>query len=50
MKITRNIGFLLLGIWLILMGLAEFVPAIKGLATILPILAIAAGIFILINR
>jgi len=50
MKITRNIGFLLLSIWLILMGLAEFVPAIGGLAAILPILAIAAGIFILIGR
>jgi hypothetical protein len=50
MKITRNIGFLLLSIWLILMGLAEFVPALHGLAAILPILAIAAGIFILIGR
>jgi len=50
MRFTKNIGLLLLGIWLILMGAAEFVPAITGLATILPILAIAAGIFILIGR
>jgi hypothetical protein len=50
MKITKNIGLLLLAIWLILMGLAEFVPAIKGLTAVLPILAIAAGVFILIGR
>ena len=47
---TKNIGMLLLAIWLILMGLAAFVPAIGGLGVILAILAIAAGIFILIGR
>jgi hypothetical protein len=46
MNITKNIGFLLLAIWLILTGLAAFVPALAGLA----ILAIAAGVFILIGR
>jgi hypothetical protein len=50
MKITRNIGFLLLSIWLILTGLTAFVPAIAGLGPILAILAIAAGVFILIGR
>ena len=50
MKITRNIGFLLLSIWLILTGLAAFVPMIAGLGIILAILAIAAGIFILLGR
>ena len=50
MKITKNIGFLLLAIWLILYGLAAFVPALAGLATILSILAIAAGVFILLGR
>ena len=47
---TKNIGMLLLAIWLILMGLAAFVPAIGGLATVLSVLAIAAGVFILIGR
>jgi fatty acid desaturase len=47
---TKNIGMLLLAIWLILMGLAAFVPAIGGLGVVLSILAIAAGIFILIGR
>jgi hypothetical protein len=49
MKITRNIGFLLLAIWLILYGLSAFI-SLAGLAPILAILAIAAGVFILIGR
>lgn len=49
MRITRNIGFLLLSIWLILTGLTAFVP-MAGIAPILAVLAIAAGIFILIGR
>jgi hypothetical protein len=50
MKFTRNIGMLLLAIWLILTGLAAFIPAIGGLGVVLAILAIAAGIFILLGR
>jgi hypothetical protein len=50
MKTTRNIGFLLLSIWLILTGLTAFVPSVAGLSPILALLAIAAGIFILIGR
>ena len=50
MKITKNIGFLLLSIWLILTGLTAFVPTIAGLGLILAILAIAAGVFILLGR
>ena len=50
MKITNNIGMLLLAIWLILTGLAAFVPALSGLGVILAILAIAAGVFILLGR
>ncbi|HEY5573040.1 MAG TPA: hypothetical protein VIK64_08530 [Anaerolineales bacterium] len=50
MKITRNIGMLLLAIWLIVSGLAAFIPALGGLGVILAILAIAAGVFILLGR
>ena len=50
MKITNNIGMLLLAIWLILTGLAAFVPALSGLGVVLAILAIAAGVFILLGR
>ena len=47
---TKNIGMLLLGIWLILTGLAAFIPALGGLGVILAILAIAAGVFIVLGR
>ena len=49
MKFNRNIGFLLLAIWLILTGLSAFV-SMSGLGVILALLAIAAGVFILLNR
>jgi len=49
MRLNRNLGFVLLGIWLILTGLAAFVP-LGGLGVLLAVLAIAAGIFILANR
>ena len=49
MNITRNIGMLLLSIWLILTGLSAFI-GMAGLGPILALLAIAAGVFILIGR
>ncbi len=49
-RYTKNIGMLLLAIWLIAWGLIALVPALSGLSPILAILAIAAGIFILLNR
>lgn len=50
MAITKNLGMLLLGIWLILTGLISFVPAIAGLGVLLAVLAIIAGILILVGR
>jgi hypothetical protein len=50
MKITQNLGMLLLAIWLILTGLIAFVPALAGLGIVLSVLAIAAGVLILIGR
>lgn len=49
MNITKNIGFLLLSIYLILVGLG-LVAAIAIPSVVLGILALAAGIFILIGR
>jgi len=49
MRFNKNIGFLLLAIWLILTGLSAFIP-IGGLGVILALLAIAAGVFILLGR
>ena len=50
MKITKNIGMLLLAIFLIAFGLFALIPALKGLEVVLAILAIAAGVFILLGR
>lgn len=51
MKITRSIGMLLLAIWLILYGLiALFSLSFSGLSLIMGLLALAAGIFILLGR
>lgn len=45
-----NIGFLLLAIYLILIGLITIVPSIAIPGIVLGILALLAGIFILIGR
>ena len=50
-RFTKNIGMLLLAIWLILTGLvALFSLSFNGLGLIMGLLAIVAGIFILIGR
>lgn len=49
MRFTRNIGMLLLSIWLILTGIGQL-GLVSIPAVIMGILAIAAGIFILIGR
>jgi hypothetical protein len=51
MKLTKNIGMLLLGIWLILSGLIPLLNIyFSGLGTLMAILAIAAGAFILLGH
>ncbi len=45
----RNFGFTLLAIWLILVGLAEFV-SLGSIGTLLNILALVSGVLILIGR
>jgi len=51
MKITKNIGMLLLGIWLITTGLIPLLNlSFSGLGTIMAILAIAAGALIIVGR
>jgi len=49
MRFTRNIGMLLLAILLIAWGLVNLL-GIGGLGVILALIAIAAGIFILLGR
>jgi len=51
MKLTKNLGMLLLGIWLILTGLLPLLDiSFSGQATILAVLAVAAGAVILFRR
>ncbi|MGA3288578.1 MAG: hypothetical protein ABSD46_14280 [Bacteroidota bacterium] len=52
MNFTNNIGMLLLGIWLIVSGVVALVPAVyfNGLGAIMAILAVLAGIFILLRK
>ena len=51
MKITRSYGMLLLAIWLILTGLSGLVPlGLGGLGFVLAVLALLAGVLILIGR
>ena len=49
--IMRKLGLLLLGVWLIVTGILELgVIKINGIAPLMAILAIAAGILILLGR
>jgi hypothetical protein len=51
MKLTRNVGMLLLAVWLILTGLVPLLNlSFSGLGTVMAILAIAAGVLILVGR
>ena len=51
MKITRSIGMLLLAIWLVLTGLTPLLNfGFSGMQTVMAILAIAAGVLILVGR
>ena len=51
-KLTKNLRMLLLAIWLILSGLLQLVDiGIPEIGTIiLPLLAIAAGVLLLLNK
>ncbi len=51
MKVTKSLGMLLLSIWLIITGLIPLLNlSFSGLGTLMAILAIAAGAFILFGR
>ncbi len=51
MKLTKNMGMLLLSIWLIVSGLLQVVSIpIPSIGIILAVLAIASGVFILMGR
>lgn len=49
MRLTQNLGMLVLAIYLILVGLGAFV-SLGQLGVVIPFLALAAGVLILIGR
>ncbi len=50
-KLTKSLGMLLLGIWLILTGLMQVITLpIPEMGFVMAVLAIVAGIFILLGR
>jgi len=51
LNVTKQIGFLLLAIWLILYGLTGLIGfTFTGLGPLMALLALAAGVLILFNR
>jgi hypothetical protein len=51
MKLPKNLGMILLSIWLILTGLTQlFGLKFEGLSIVMGILALAAGILLLLGR
>jgi hypothetical protein len=50
MRFTSNIGLLLLAIYLILVGISGLVAGLAIPSIVLAILALVAGIFLLIGR
>lgn len=51
MKLIKNIGLLLLAVWLILTGLIPLLHlSFSGLGTVMSILAVAAGVLIVVGR
>ena len=51
MRVTKNLGMLLLAVYLIIVGIAGLgVISLGGLSVLIAILAIAAGILILVGR
>ena len=51
LKFNRNLGMLLLGVWLVLTGLIPLLSiSVAGLGTGMAVLAIVAGVLILLGR
>jgi hypothetical protein len=51
MRLTKNLGMLLLGIWLLLTGLIPLLNlGVSGLGSLMAVLAIAAGALIVVGR
>lgn len=50
LRIKNGMGMLLLAAWLIVSGLTAFVPEVRSLSQFFPLMALGAGILILLER
>lgn len=50
MKFINNIGFILLAVYLILVGIIAILPSIAIPSIVLGIIALVAGVFILLGK
>ncbi len=50
LRIQSNPGMLVLAVWLILTGATVFVPALGGFRQYFPLLALLAGVLLLMGR
>jgi hypothetical protein len=51
MKTSRNLGTMLLGIWLVLTGLIQLVHLhFSGLSLLMAVLALVAGLLVVVGR
>jgi hypothetical protein len=50
MRLPKNLGLVLLGIYLILVGITPFIPGLGQLSQLVPLIALIAGILILLGR
>ena len=51
MKVSRNLGTLLLGIWLVLTGLIQLIHLhFSGLSLLMAVLALIAGLLVVTGR
>jgi len=49
--VKKNLGLLLLGVWLVIHGLTQLVNfSFNGLSTVMAILAIVAGALVIVGR
>ena len=51
MKLNKNLGMLLLGVWLVMTGLIPLLNiSFSGLGTVMAVLAITSGALILVGK
>jgi hypothetical protein len=49
-RVSRRVGFILLGVWLIAAGLMQILPGLGPLGLLMPALQLIAGILIIMGR